>query len=239
VNSLGVYASTAVTAVTAQNTQGVQAIHTVPCEIVAAQIASVLSDIGADVIKIGMLATHDIIHTIADTLDHLCFKGQIVLDPVMVATSGDRLLDDAALDALKTRLIPMATLITPNIPEAIALLGTSITDVNNLAAALEKMYATAVLVKGGHGARGDNRIRDILYEGGKALEMASDYIETRNTHGTGCTLASAIAAYLARGESLSQACQKAHHLVHQAILDAPNLGEGHGPLGHHKIIRPE
>jgi len=232
INALGVYAASAITAITAQNTLGVQAVHAVPASVVKAQILSVLSDIGADVIKIGMLANAEIIKAVIEALNESDFDGPVVLDPVMIATSGDSLLDEDAVDMMVTLLVH-ATVITPNIPEAEALTGCS--DHADIIEDLQG-FCDAVFLKGGHGE--GETLTDTLYVGDAHYAYSSSRIDTKNTHGTGCTIASAIAAYLARGETLPKACEKAHELVHQAILDAPNLGVGHGPIGHHKIKAP-
>jgi len=232
INALGVYAASAITAITAQNTLGVQAVHAVPAAIVKAQIMSVLSDIGADVIKIGMLANGGIIKAVIEALNESNFDGPIVLDPVMIATSGDSLLDEDAEDLLFNLLVH-ATVITPNIPEAEELTGFRAH--HEIITGLQG-FCDAVFLKGGH-AEGET-LTDTLYMGDDSFEYSSKRIDTKDTHGTGCTIASAIAAFLALGDTLPKACEKAHVLVHQAILDAPKLGSGHGPIGHHKMMKP-
>jgi len=228
----GGYATTAVTALTAQNTQGVQAVHPVPAAFVAAQIASVMQDIGADVVKTGMLHDVGVIHAVADSLQAYDFVPRVV-DPVMVATSGDALLAPDAVEALKTRLIDGAALVTPNLPEAEALTGLTIdsdTALRRAAEALLSMGAEAVLIKGGHGP--GNELIDLLATAVAMEEFSHVKIPTNHTHGTGCTLASAIAALLGKGVALRPAVKAAQDYVQQAILHAPGLGQGHGPLQH-------
>jgi len=229
---LGGYAASAITAITAQNTSGVDKIFPVPAPVVSAQIAAVLEDIGADAIKIGMLATADIANAVADVLRrHRDIP--IILDPLMSASAGEALLDGGALEALKTRLIPLAILITPNIPEAEKLTGMSIKsddDVRGAAAALLKLGCGAVLLTGGHG-EGD-QVHD-YFLGGEGGEMfTSKRIKTRNSHGTGCTLSSAIALFVASGLPLKKAVALAREYVLKAMVSAPGLGKGDGPLGH-------
>lgn len=236
ISALGGFATTAITATTAQNTLGVSGVHPLPAAHVRAQIDAVLSDIGTDAIKIGMLHNAEIIEAVAKSLiDISC---PIILDPVMVASSGDALLDDTALDALTTQLFPLATLITPNLPEAERLLRDKTLDIpsqiTDIAAALYQHYHTPILLKGGH-AENQDTVSDLLYLSEKEqYHFEQTRIETRNTHGTGCTLSSAIATFLAQGEALPAACEKAQTYVHRAIAAAPNLGntEGHGPLWH-------
>ena len=227
----GVYAQTAVTAVTAQDTTGVKAIHPVPPEIVRAQIEAALSDIGADVIKIGMLGSGAIAAAVADILKSA--KLPLVLDPVMTAKGGAPLLDGIAAQVLKEKLLPLAMLATPNLPEAEALVGIAPRDEEQAAAAARKFAALGVanvLFKGGHGQ--DDTVRDFLVEKGAVTLFAAPRRHSRHTHGTGCTLATAIACGLARGMSLVEAVGEAHAYVQQAIRSAPGLGSGHGPLNH-------
>ena len=237
----GVYSATAITAVTAQNTLGVQAVQALPAEMVGAQIKSVLTDIGADVIKIGMLANAQIINVVADMIDAHAAETTVVLDPVMVATSGDSLLEDDAIEALKSRLIPHADVITPNVPEAARLTGLPISDYDELRAAgsaLLEMGAYSAVMKGGH--MEGSAIIDLLVTDAGASMMSGPRLYTRHTHGTGCTLASAIAAGLAQSGALSDglepAVRAARDFVHDAIAGAPRLGSGgkgtHGPLNH-------
>ncbi len=222
VTMLGGHAMTAVTAVTAQNTLGVQHVHTVPTEMVVAQIKSVADDIGIDAVKIGMLGSAATAHAVADRLEAMP-SVPVIFDPVMVATSGDALADDATIRAFD-RLMALATLVTPNLPELDVLGGEN--------AVLAK--ATALLVKGGHGE--GNLLTDRLIDrSGEVARWSDERIETRSTHGTGCTLASAIATYLAAGYPLQSAIAEARRFVRIALQDAAGLGAGHGPMGHHKV----
>ena len=242
VTVLGGYAATAITAVTVQNTLGVSAIHDVPDAIIAAQIEAVLSDIGADAIKTGMLHKASVIHAVADALAPYP-DIPLILDPVMVAKGGAPLLQQEAVAALKERLIPRALLITPNVPEAEALLqvaGCTLQDADKkqMAEAAQKLLtlgSRAVFLKGGH--LSGSEVTDVLMNTCNLQPETCNYyisprIDTRHTHGTGCTLASAIAASIAQGMGLQAACARAHDYVHRAILAAPGLGKGHGPLGH-------
>ncbi|PHS23116.1 MAG: bifunctional hydroxymethylpyrimidine kinase/phosphomethylpyrimidine kinase [Robiginitomaculum sp.] len=229
--ALGGYATTAITAITAQNTQGVAAVQMVPPDMVRAQIRAVLDDIGVDVIKIGMIGTGAITAAIADEIKALTMP--IILDPVMVATSGATLLDKDAQDILRCDLLPLASVLTPNLPEAEALSGHSITsldDVRSAAQTLLSMGPKAVLIKGGHGD-GDTLIDFLLWEKGEAV-LEGKRIKTTSTHGTGCTLSSALAVFLAQGLSLVDAVRRARKYVRGAIKNAPGFGAGHGPLDH-------
>jgi hydroxymethylpyrimidine/phosphomethylpyrimidine kinase len=234
VTALGGYAATAITALTAQNTLGVHGILDVPEDFIAQQIRVVLEDIGADAIKTGMLHKASVIEAVAGAL--LPYPDiPLILDPVMVAKGGAALLEPSAVVALKTRLIPRALLITPNIPEAEMLLGgppiKSLDGMTNAANALLGLGSQAVLLKGGH-LEGD-KVTDILIESDRRIvEFSSSRIPTRHTHGTGCTLASAVATGIAQGMGLEEAVGRAHLYVQKAILGAPGLGAGHGPLGH-------
>ena len=230
------YGMSVITALTAQNTLGVTAIHAVPVDFVAAQMDAVLSDIGADAIKIGMLFSPELIRTVADGLRRHGAKN-IVLDPVMVAQSGDKLLQDEAVAAIKEHLIPLADLITPNLPEASVLLDREITSEADLSAAatdLAAMGAGNVLIKGGH-LESENS-DDCLYLGdeGRLVTLAGERVVTRNNHGTGCTLSSAIAAYLARGEDMETAVRLGKDYITGAIQAgaAYEIGRGNGPVHH-------
>jgi hydroxymethylpyrimidine/phosphomethylpyrimidine kinase len=241
--ALGGFAMTALTALTAQNTRRVSAVLPVPPDFLRAQIDTVMADIGADAIKTGMLPDIASIEAVADFIAALTVTLPFVMDPVMVATSGDRLQSEEALHALKTRLIPMATVITPNIPEAELLLGTRIADEadqRRAAEALLALGAGAVLVKGGHLA--GERVTDILATRGatsaRLVAMTGERIASTSTHGTGCTLASAIAVGLAQGMPLADAVRRARAYVAAAIRAAPGLGGGHGPLGHGVTVDP-
>ena len=233
------YAMTAVTALTAQNTLGVSAIHPVPDDFVADQIRVVLDDLGADAVKTGMLATPGCIETVAEALQKLAGRVPVVVDPVMVAKGGHALSSDAAQQRLKQRLAPLATLLTPNIPEAEVLTGRpirSLADMGEAGRALLDLGANAVLVKGGH-MPGDI-INDLLVTGGGARCFTSERVHTQHTHGTGCTLASAIATGLAQGLALEAAVDRGRRYVAQAIRKAPGYGTGHGPLGHTHTVKP-
>lgn len=234
-SALGCFGMSAITAITAQNTCGVTAIHPIPDDIVEAQIRAVLDDIGSDAVKIGMLSSASIIGVVADQLArYRC--DNVVIDPVMVATSGDKLLKDDAVSTLKNSLIPLARLITPNIPEAEVLTGTAITDRHSLLGAAETLLdlgPRSVLIKGGHLASGDSP-DCLLIRGEAPLWLEAERIETVNTHGTGCTLSSAIAAALAKGMTLKQAVETAKDYISAAIRAGKDyrIGAGHGPVKH-------
>ncbi len=229
--ALGAYATTAVTALTAQDTTGVHAVHPVPLAFLRQQIEVVLADIGADAVKTGMLGDAATIALVADLLAPAGLP--LVLDPVMVAKGGARLLAADAVAALKRHLLPLAAVLTPNIPEAEALTGMAITDLpamHHAAEALLTLGVPAVLLKGGH-MPGD-RVIDLLATVNGTELFEHPRLQTRHTHGTGCTLATAIAAGLAQGMSLSPAVARAIAYVQAAIAAAPGLGAGHGPLNH-------
>lgn len=240
VTALKGFAMTAITALTAQNTMGVHAIHEVPEDFITRQIEVVLDDIGADAIKLGMLHKASVIHAVADALERLAPATPLVLDPVMVAKGGQALLESDAMAAMKTRLIPRATLITPNVPEAEALSGTKIEDAAGLAAGGERLGrigVRAALMKGGH-LEDFATVTDVLWRAGqKPVVFTSPRVDTRHTHGTGCTLASAIACGLAQGLEMAAAVKRARAYVLQAILSAPGYGHGHGPLDHAHTVR--
>jgi hydroxymethylpyrimidine/phosphomethylpyrimidine kinase len=228
----GVYGTSALTAITAQNTVAVTAVQVLPAALVRAQIDAVLGDIGADAIKTGMLGSADVVRAVAEAITAYR-QTTVVVDPVMIAKSGNTLLDAAAVVALRERLLPLATLLTPNAPEAAALTGHevhSLATAREAALRLHALGARAVLVKGGH-LPGDEVI-DLLYDGHHVHEMRGPRVPGRHTHGTGCTLASAIAAGLARGATLEAAVVDARAYVAGAIAHAPQLGRGHGPLDH-------
>ncbi|MDP3691034.1 bifunctional hydroxymethylpyrimidine kinase/phosphomethylpyrimidine kinase [Bradyrhizobium sp.] len=233
--ALGVYGASVVTALTAQNTRGVTGIHQVPAGFVTAQIDAVFGDLDVGAVKIGMVADLAVIDAIAAGLRKWSPK-HIVLDPVMVATSGDRLLAAEAVESLRTKLIPLASLITPNMPEAAALLDEAVAAdeaaIENQGRRLLAMGCPAVLIKGGHG-QGAESI-DYLVTAGGAIALAAPRIATQNTHGTGCSLSSAIAAGLARGEDMETAVRHAKAWVSAAIAAADRLGvgHGHGPIHH-------
>jgi len=261
VTMLGGHAMTAITAITAQNTLGVQAVMPVPAEMVIAQIDSVVSDIGVDAVKIGMIGSAETAHAVADRLERLAGV-PIVFDPVMVATSGDALADDATIAAFG-RLMRIATVTTPNLPELDALNSLSLWEREGaraegvgrvradgdvpLPSALTlpplrgslplpkgEGFGGALLVKGGHG-EGDTLTDRLIVDGAEVARWEAPRIRTTNTHGTGCTLASAIATYLARGDPLKKAVVRARQFVRMAIKDAPGLGGGHGPMGQQRI----
>jgi hydroxymethylpyrimidine/phosphomethylpyrimidine kinase len=234
-SALGVYGASVITALTAQNTIGVRAIHDVPPAFIAEEIDSVFSDLVVDAVKIGMLSQGAAIETVAAGLDR---HGQrnVVLDPVMVAASGDLLMTPDAVEVLRRVLIPRALVITPNLPEAAALLGSAMArDEREMCAQAEKLFAfgcAAVLIKGGHGI-GPESV-DILLDATTQMRLASERVVTAHTHGTGCTLSSAIAAGLARGLPLTDAVGQAKAYVSAAIAAADRLavGTGHGPVHH-------
>ena len=236
ISALGAYAATVITAVTTQNTLGVQSVYPLPPEIVGSQLAAVMDDLHPCAIKIGMVHDTDIVRAIADTLGRYP-RGPVVYDPVMVSTSGCKLMEDNAIEALTSQLMPMATLITPNLSEAEVLTGKRITTIPEMEIAAKELLgfgSQAVLVKGGH--LNENEMCDVLYIKGEEHphRFSSPKIESRNTHGTGCTLSSAIATYLALGEPLDEAVRKAKTYVYQGILNGKDvhIGEGHGPLNH-------
>lgn len=221
VTMLGGHAMTAVTAITAQNTLGVQAVHPVPTEMVIAQIESVVSDIGVDAIKIGMIGAAETANAVADRLERLSLP--IIFDPVMVATSGSMLADAATIAAFE-RLMRIATLTTPNLPELEALGG-------------ERALIGPTLIKGGHG-EGDTIIDRLVGPDGEIARWSDSRIDTSSTHGTGCTLASAIACLLGQTVELVEAIAQARQFVRLALQNAPGLGGGHGPMGHQSVRLP-
>lgn len=231
----GVYGASAITALTAQNTKGVTGIHDVPADFITAQIDAVFSDLDVKAVKIGMVAQRGAIEAIVAGLERWAPK-HVVVDPVMVATSGDRLLSPDAVDALRTQLFPRASLMTPNLPEAAALLDETIagneTDIERQGRRLLAMGCPAILIKGGHG-QGPESV-DYLFGKDAVVRLAAPRIATANTHGTGCSLSSAIAAGLAKGHDLETAVREAKAYVRDAIAAADQLdvGHGHGPIHH-------
>ena len=229
----GIFGTSAITAITAQNTLGVSRWEPVSADLVRAQIDAIAEDLMPAAVKTGMLANTAIASIVAASIRDHAFRNY-VLDPVMVATSGDTLLERDAIDVIRSELIPQASLVTPNLHEAAILTGEKIEDEDGMARAAEtivrEMGAQAVLVKGGHLDAGD-RVVDILYDG-DVRAFRGKRVETTNTHGTGCTLSAAIAAQLANGESMHAAVRRAIDYVHNAIATAPGLGSGHGPLNH-------
>lgn len=238
-SALGCYGMTAITAITAQNTQAVRAIHGVPPEILAAQIDAVVEDIGADAVKIGMLHAPEVVRVVAQAIRKHKLQ-HVVLDPVMVATSGDRLIAEETIQVLVQELFPLAAVITPNLDEAELLLGRKIGGVNALEPAARELLALgarAVLLKGGH--LPGNEVVDLLIQRNgqpeeEPLRLASPRIASRNVHGTGCTLSSAIAAHLALGHPLAHAVHLARSYILGAIAAGADVrtGHGHGPLNH-------
>ena len=238
VGALGGYALTALTAVTVQDTKGVSEVFPVPARLVEAQARAVLADLGADAVKTGMLGSAETVRVVAGLLAGPAKRLAVVVDPVLASTSGAVLLEPGALKAFRTQIVPHATLITPNLPEAQALTGLaceSLDDRRRAAEALMAMGAKAVLVKGGHG-RGSTVIDLLLTPDGETL-FEGPRLRTRHTHGTGCTLASAIATGLAFGLPLVEAVGQAWAYTAEAIRQAPGLGQGHGPLQHFWMAR--
>jgi hydroxymethylpyrimidine/phosphomethylpyrimidine kinase len=240
-SALGVYGACVVTALTAQSTRGVTAIHDVPADFVAAQMDAVLSDLAVGAVKIGMLSRPAVIEAVAAGLDRWR-QTKVVLDPVMVASSGERLMAADALDVLKRVLIPRALVLTPNLPEAAALLGTLVAqtpaDMAAQAQALLALGAKAVVIKGGH-AEGRESV-DLLVDRNTVVELPLTRIASRNTHGTGCAFSAAIAAGLAKGLELDEATRSAKRYVHAAIAAADTLaiGSGAGPVHHFHALWP-
>ena len=230
--ALGVYGVSAITAVTAQNTRGVSAVEALSPGIVAAQIAAVVDDFPVAALKTGMLANTGIIGAVARVL-RVSRVGPLVVDPVMVAKSGDRLLDSDAVAALTRDLLPLAAVVTPNLPEAEVLTGMAVRtleDQREAARRIVRLGARAVVVKGGHSASTD--IVDVLFDGQTFTEFRAERVPGTSTHGTGCTFSAAIAAQLALGKTLADAVPLAQAYVATAIRNAPGLGDGHGPMGH-------
>jgi hydroxymethylpyrimidine/phosphomethylpyrimidine kinase len=234
-SALGAFGMSAIAALTAQNTLAVTAIHPVPPDFLQKQLEAIFDDIGVDAVKIGMLATPELITVVAETLTRYN-ANNIVLDPVMVAKSGDKLLQDNAIEALRTKLLPLASVITPNLPEASVLLGRSViieADMMQATKDLQSLGAKNILLKGGH--LGGKMSSDLLLtESGKALWFEAERIETKNTHGTGCSYSSAIATFLGKGYTLENAIASAKQYISDAIRFGATyqLGHGHGPVHH-------
>lgn len=235
-SACGCYGASAIVAVVDENTVGVTGVHPIPIPFVAGQIKSVLDDIGADAIKIGMLHSSELIRTVKEVLSGYEIKN-IVLDPVMVATSGDKLLQDEAINTLKDELIPFVRIITPNIPEAEILLDRKINRQEDLPKVIKDLScnrSVSVLLKAGHLT--DEQLIDVFYnaETDEIIELKSQRIYTRNTHGTGCTFSSAIAAFLAHGLDLNKAVKQAKEYINNAISKGADyeIGKGHGPVHH-------
>jgi hydroxymethylpyrimidine/phosphomethylpyrimidine kinase len=235
-SAIGCYGMSVITALTAQNTRGVVAIHALPPAFAVKQIDAVLGDIGADAVKIGMLYSAELIEAVAEALKRHGTR-KIVLDPVMVAQSGDKLLQDEAVEAIKTHLMPLADVVTPNIPEASVLCGQPLKqwdEIENAARNLARCGSRSILIKGGHA--GESKSTDLLFLNGedRFVRLAAERIRTSNNHGTGCTLSSAIAGYMAKGHGIEAAVQKAKTFMNQAIAAgaAYKLGHGSGPVHH-------
>ena len=238
-HQFGVHGTSVVTAVTAQNTLGVRAVHQVPLDVVEAQAAALAEDLTPAAVKSGMLASAAMAALVAALLDRHAWR-PYVLDPVMVATSGDRLLDPGAEDAIREQLLPRAAVVTPNLDEAALLAGFPVRDVGDMARAGERLLAqgaAAALVKGGHLAGAE--VTDLLVTPAGVSEWRRPRLRTRSTHGTGCTLSAALAAGLALGRPLAEAVGDALDYVHRAIAAAPGRGAGHGPLAHGVAVRGE
>ena len=230
--SHGVYGLSAITAVTAQNTLGVTAVGILSADLVTAQIEAVMSDLGADAAKTGMLGNAAIVEAVAAAVEDLQIP-LLVVDPVMIAKSGDSLLDDEALGAMKSELLRKAFLVTPNIPEAETMAGMTIRsedDCRKAARRIVALGARTVVIKGGHLPTAD--IVDLLYDGHRFVEFRADRVPGTSTHGTGCTFAAAITARLALGDTLEDAIARAQGYIANAIRQAPGLGSGHGPMDH-------
>jgi hydroxymethylpyrimidine/phosphomethylpyrimidine kinase len=228
--ALGVYGLSALTAITAQNTQGVRAAQDLPPELVEAQIDAVLEDIGANAAKTGMLSNARIIEAVARSVTRWHLR--LVIDPVMIAKGGDPLLQPEAIQTLSTVLLPLAEVITPNLPEAEVLTGTRVETLDEMRTAAQAIYALGprhVVVKGGHRAADPV---DVYFDGKRFFELRTERIETRHTHGTGCTFSAAITAFIARGLPVNGAIASAKNYITEAIRHAPGLGNGHGPVGH-------
>lgn len=241
VTMLGGYAATAVTALTAQNTLGVFGVVPVEPDFVAEQMQLVLTDIGADAIKTGMLGSAGVIEAVAKTVERLATGVPLIVDPVMIAKGGAPLLEPAAREVLARRLLPLCALVTPNVPEAEALTGLELGSVDDLGRAADRLLglgAAAVLVKGGH-LPGESVVDLLRTADGAEHRFESPRLSTTNTHGTGCTLASAVAAGVAEGFTLADAVRRAHDYVHAAIASAPGYGSGHGPLDHGHVLRTQ
>lgn len=236
ISAMGCYAASAITAITVQNTLGVQAVHPVPLDILRGQIDAVLSDIGADAVKIGMLHSSEVVILVAEMIEKYAIRN-VVLDPVMVSTSGHRLIEEDAVEVIKSRLLPLARVITPNIPEAEILAGCKIAGEDEFEAIARRLSDNgnvSVLMKAGH-LSGDSLV-DYFYnaEDDTITRLQSKRVQTKNTHGTGCTLSSAFAAALAKGEGLTMAATSAKSYIEQAIISgaAYEIGRGHGPVNH-------
>ncbi|PKG57366.1 bifunctional hydroxymethylpyrimidine kinase/phosphomethylpyrimidine kinase [Shewanella sp. GutDb-MelDb] len=243
ISATGGYACSVITALTAQNTQAVTGIYPINAEFVEQQLDAVFSDLNVIAVKVGMLSDSNIIHSVAKKIKQYTPK-YLVVDPVMVATSGDLLLHSSAIDSLKSELLPLADVITPNLPEAAALIGCSVPKNEDEMIAmideLRQLGAKSVLLKGGHLETDDNST-DLLILADNVERLSTERIKTRNTHGTGCTLSSAIASYLAQGHELSAAVKRGKYYITQAIAHADelNIGQGHGPVNHFFVLNTQ
>lgn len=237
ISAVGGYAASVITAVTVQNTLGVQAVHIVPAAIVRGQIEAVMDDLNPDALKIGMVSDASVVRVIADCLRKY-HPRYVVYDPVMVSTSGRKLMDDAAIESIKKELFPLVTLITPNLDEVEVLTGArpaTVEEMQQAAQQLSACYGVSVLVKGGH--LSGREMCDVLQSEGSTYIYKEQKIESKNLHGTGCTLSSSIVTYLAQGFSMNKAVQKAKKYVSLAIARGKDIeiGHGNGPLGHFEI----
>ncbi|USG63800.1 bifunctional hydroxymethylpyrimidine kinase/phosphomethylpyrimidine kinase [Brevibacillus ruminantium] len=235
-HQLGVYGTSAITAITAQNTKGVAGVYPLPTEAVSQQMNEVLSDIGTDAAKTGMLFHAEIIEEVAKQIRHFEVT-KLVIDPVMIAKGGAKLLQDEAITALRNHLLPLAEVITPNLPEAAYMTGLLIEtpeQMREAAKVIHQMGPRHVMMKGGH--LQDDAIVDILFDGRDFYEFAHKRIHTRHTHGTGCTFSAALTAELAKGTSLVHAVERANRFIIEAIKTAPQIGGGHGPTNHWAVI---
>lgn len=233
-SAFGVHGMTVLTAVTAQNTLGVQAAKQLPPDLAEAQLRSVVSDIGVDALKTGMLSSESMVHRISDLLEELGLPN-LVVDPVMIAKGGYPLLDENAQKVLRDRLLPLATVVTPNLPEATALVGRPVRTIRDMREAAQELASYGpswVVLKGGH-LGSDQEAIDVVYNGSVFDELISNRIETKNTHGTGCTFSAAIVAGLAKGKRPDDAIRDAKGYVTRAIEHALDIGSGHGPTNHH------
>jgi len=231
-SAFGVYGMSVLTAITAQNTVGVQGVETLTPAFISMQFESVVSDIGVDALKTGMLGTADAVTAVAAMIANAGLTN-LVVDPVMVAKSGDHLLAEDAVHALRTRLLPLALVITPNVPEAETLVGGPIQTVDDMKEAARRLHDFGprwIVVKGGH--MGGETVTDLLYDGTGFQLLDTPRIDTVHTHGTGCTFSAAMVACLAKGQSVPDAFAAAKRYTHAAIAAAPGLGHGHGPLNH-------
>ena len=232
--ALGVFGTSAITAITAQNTLGVTAVAEVPIEVITDQIEAVTSDIGIHAVKTGMLSSTEIVECVSEAIERLELA-PVVVDPVMIAATGAQLLQDDAIETVRTKLLPHASVVTPNVPEAETLTGIEIDSLEDMELAggeLVMMGADAAVVKGGHFDDGSGRVNDVLVSKNGTRTFTTLRIDTTSNHGTGCTFASAIAAHLAHGLELPTAVELSQRYVWHAIANADPIGNGHGPLNH-------